>query len=65
MGEEELRVSSFSQFSRSVTFAVSVPVLSVNSQGEIPILLFSFSGIKKFHTACKTNLFYCPSWQAR
>lgn len=45
MGEEELRVSSFSQFSQSVTFAVSVPVLSVNSRGEILILLFSFSGI--------------------
>lgn len=65
MGEEELGVSSFSQFSQSVTFAVSLPILSVNSQGEILILLFSFSGIKKFHRAYKTNLFYCPSWQTR
>lgn len=65
MGEEELSASSLSQFSQSVPFAGSVPILSVNSQGEILIVLLSFSGSKKFHTAYKTNLFYCPSWQAR
>jgi len=65
VGEEEPRVSSLSQFSQSLTFAGSVPILTVNSQGEILIVLLSFSGSKKFHTAYKTFLFYCASWQAR
>lgn len=56
---------SLSRFFQSVTFTGYVPILSVNSRGEILIVLLSFSGSKKFHRAYKTNLFYCPSWQAR
>lgn len=64
VGEDELRVRSLSQLSQSVPFAGSGPILSADSQGEILIVLLSFSGSKKkFHTAYKTNSFYCPSWQ--